>query len=222
MLIGIAAGWIVGLYVLGAVFSSFATLVPPINQTSPATVTPPVNETSQMLATMGPIFRDFSVLYPIVIVIQLASIAVLTLGFRDLGKVDRARFSTPSTLMLVMIAGTFISAAGAIFLFNGFSNFFTAVPVMTGSPQSPNLLAQVGSIFLDLVIVGIGGVLTLIGFIGGQMLGLWRVGTRYDETLLKIAAIFLIIPLLNIVAPILVIVGAHGAKSRLSRAQQVI
>jgi hypothetical protein len=54
------------------------------------------------------------------------------------------------------------------------------------------------------------------------MLGLWRVGTRYNETLLKVAAIFVILPLLNIVAPILVIVGAHGAKTRLVQLQQAV
>jgi len=61
----------------------------------------------------------------------------------------------------------------------------------------------------------IAGILALIGIIGGQILGLWRVGTRYDQTLIKLGAIFTIIPLLNIVAPILVLIGAYEAKGRL-------
>jgi len=51
--------------------------------------------------------------------------------------------------------------------------------------------------------------------IGGQILGLWRVGTRYNETTIKVGAIFTIVPLLNIVGPILVLIGALEAKGRL-------
>jgi ABC-type dipeptide/oligopeptide/nickel transport system permease subunit len=68
-------------------------------------------------------------------------------------------------------------------------------------------------------LVAIGGVLSLIGAIGGVLLGLWRVGGRYDQTILKVAAIFVIVPLLSIVSPILVIIGVSSAKGKLGRAQ---
>jgi hypothetical protein len=84
--------------------------------------------------------------------------------------------------------------------------------------QPAGALAAVGSIFLDSIVALVGGILTLVGLVGGLMLGLWRVGSRYEETLLKVAAIFVIIPFLNFVSPILVIVGAHGARARLSQA----
>ena len=61
------------------------------------------------------------------------------------------------------------------------------------------------------------GVLALVGTIGGQILGLWRVGSRYDSTIIKIGAIFVIIPLLNFVAPILILVGAAQARGSLSK-----
>ena len=59
----------------------------------------------------------------------------------------------------------------------------------------------------------------LVGVIGGQILGLWRVGSRYNETVIKVGAIFTIIPLLNIVAPILVLIGAYQVKGRLPAAR---
>jgi hypothetical protein len=48
------------------------------------------------------------------------------------------------------------------------------------------------------------------------ILGLWRVGTRYDETIIKLGGIFSIIPILNIAAPVLVLVGAHSARNKLA------
>jgi hypothetical protein len=64
-------------------------------------------------------------------------------------------------------------------------------------------------------IASIGGIVVILGVIIGQILGLWRVGSRYDETTIKIGAIFGIIPLLNFVAPILILVGALQARGRL-------
>ncbi len=48
------------------------------------------------------------------------------------------------------------------------------------------------------------------------MIGLWRSGKRYNEPLLKAAVIFFIFPYLNVVAPILVLLGARNAGKRLS------
>ena len=215
-LAGMAVSWAIGLYVLGSVFTSLRTVIPAGGPVANSTISPPINGTSsRAFEYLGPLFRNVYLFLPITVVIQLAAIAILTLGFRDLGKVDRSRFSTPSTLMLIMVAGTFLAAAGALLLFNVLSGFASVPPPMV---QPAGALAAVGSIFLDSIVALVGGILTLVGLVGGLMLGLWRVGSRYEETLLKVAAIFVIIPFLNFVSPILVIVGAHGARARLSQA----
>jgi Protein of unknown function (DUF973) len=56
----------------------------------------------------------------------------------------------------------------------------------------------------------------LIGLIGGLMLGLWRVGGRYDNSLIKISAILIIIPILDIVVPFLMIFGVWQARKKIS------
>ena len=222
-LAGMVVSWAFSLYFLSTIFATLPGVVPssgqPISTFGPSpnsTIGPSGNQTAaQAMAVFAPLFRSFSLFLPVTVVIELASLTALTVGFRKLNKVDRGSFSTPSTLMLVMIAGTFVAAAGALLLFNVLSSF---VAMASGPPlivQPAGALAAVGSLFLDSILALIGGILTLVGLIGGLMLGLWRAGSRYDETLLKLAAIFAIIPFLNIVAPILVIVGAHGAKSRL-------
>jgi len=81
----------------------------------------------------------------------------------------------------------------------------------------PSFFTLFGSLGIDSALLGLGGILTLVGLIGGQILGLWRVGTRYNETTIKVGAIFTIIPLLNIVGPILVLIGALEAKGRLAK-----
>ena len=225
-LVGMAVGWAFALYVLGTFFATLSSVVPspgPVTNSTfgpfpNSTIGPSANQTAgQAMVTIGPLFRSFSLFLPVSVVIELAALASLTMGFRKLGKVDRSRFSTPSTLMLVMIAGTFVAAAGALLLFSDLSSFITKASGALPVAQPAGDMAAVGSFLLYTVLVFVGAILTFVGLIGGLMLGLWRAGSRYDETLLKLAAIFVIIPFLNIVAPILVIVGAHGAKSRLSQ-----
>ena len=83
----------------------------------------------------------------------------------------------------------------------------------------PAFAALLGSLFVDFALLAVGVVVLLVGVIGGQILGLWRVGSRYNETVIKVGAIFTIIPLLNIVAPILVLIGAYQVKGRLPAAR---
>jgi hypothetical protein len=61
-----------------------------------------------------------------------------------------------------------------------------------------------------------GALLALIGGVGGLILGVWRIGSKYDETMLKAGAIFIVIPFLNILAPILILLGASSVKGRLA------
>ena len=64
-----------------------------------------------------------------------------------------------------------------------------------------------GAATFGIALTLIGLVLVVIGFIVGIILGLYRVGKKYDSSLISIGAIFLIIPVLDIVGLILVIVG---------------
>lgn len=202
-LVGLVFGWVAGLLFIVRALSGVTTLTPG------QALTP-----SQASALLGPIFKDLSVLVPANVVIQVVGLVFLLLGFHELSKLDN-RFSAPYVLTIVMLVGTLLVLVGAVPLFLDIPNLAAQLPSTTGEAPSPGLVSAIGSIIGFFVLIVIGCILTFIGFIGGQMLGLWRVGSKYDETLLKLGAIFAIVPLLNIVAPVLVIVGANQVTKRL-------
>jgi hypothetical protein len=175
----------------------------------------PQNATSsQVSAAIGPIFQNIVALVPVIAAIQLAGMVILTTGFRQFRKTDPGRFSLPSTLMLVLIVGAVIAVAGAVPLLNDLPGAIAQAPHINGQ-ESSAFTSAVGNLILFALIMGLGGLLALIGAIGGMILGLWRVGSMYDETLIKVGAILLIIPLLDILAPILILIGASSARGRL-------
>jgi hypothetical protein len=111
-----------------------------------------------------------------------------------------------------------VTAVALVPLFLVLANFISQVPSTppTNQPPRPDFL---GTLLLTLGVVVIGAILAFIGEIGGVVLGLWRVGTRYGETVIKVGAIFTVIPLLSTVAPILILVGALEVKGRLAHFQ---
>lgn len=203
-IVGLVAGWVMAFYVFGAVFSSIGTLGLGTNST-PAEVS----------AALGPIFRDVMLLIPVTVIVELAALVVLTLAFRDLSKVDRGRFSIPSILMILMLVGVAVQGVGLIPLLNSISDLVAQIPATPTTTLPPAFFSLLSSLIFDYMLLAIAGMAALIGEIGGLILGLWRVGSRYDRTVIKIGAIFEVIPLLNVVAPILVLIGAHEAKSRM-------
>jgi len=202
-IIATIAGWALDFGVFSSSFFTGALYNLPQNATG-----------SQVSAAMGPMFQDTAALVPVIAAIQLTGVAVLATGFRQLIKVDPARFSLPSNLMVVLIAGAAIAAIGAVALLNSLPNAISQAPLSNGHGYL-GLAPAFANLLLYAVVIAIGGLLALVGAIGGMILGLWRVGSLYDETMVKMGAIFLIIPLLNILAPILILLGASSARGRL-------
>lgn len=202
-LAGIVAGWVVGFYVISTAFSGSTMFSLGQNATS-----------AQTSAALGPVFRSVSMIFPIVSAVQIAALLMLTMSFWELKKVD-GRFSLPSVLMLALIVGGVLAVAGFEPFFGSLTNILAQAPTPSAPNPSAELTPAIASLLFSLVLLGVGGLLALIGFFGGQMLGLWRAGSRYNETLLKLGAIFAVIPFLNLVAPVLVIVGANQVRNRL-------
>jgi hypothetical protein len=202
-LVGLALGWVGGLLFFLRAFSGFTTLTPG------QTVTP-----SQASALLVPFFRDLSVLVFANAAIQVLGVIFLLLGLRELARLD-SRFSAPYILTIVMLVGTLLVIVGAVPLFLDIPNLAAQLPSTTGVTPSPGFVSAIGLLIGYFALIAIGGIVTFIGFVGGQMLGLWRIGSKYNETLLKLGAIFWIIPFLDIVAPVLVIVGANQLANRL-------
>lgn len=201
-LVGLIGGWIGWVYFLTSGFTNgFSSLGP--NPTG-----------AQISAAMAPILSQVEYLVIPGIILGFVAILLLYLALRDLARVDRSKFGTPSTLMIIDIVGLALVAIGLVPLLANIPSLFAHIPTGSGTPSAA-FYSSVGSVIAYVILIGIGGILVLVGTIGGAILGLWRVGTKYDQTILKIGAVFLILPLLNIVAPILILVGAWEAKRHL-------
>ena len=104
---------------------------------------------------------------------------------------------------------------GYLVILSGIQSILNEIGQQGGRPISSFPTGSFGALFGGLAITFIGGIIALVGVIGGPILGLWRVGSRYDDTLIKVAAILLIIPLVDLISPILLLVGAHNVKNRI-------
>lgn len=138
-------------------------------------------------ATGNVLFIDIAVLIG-ELAIGAYSIFVLRSAFRILSRIDRM-FHTPASLVTVLIIGFVVIFPALIIIIAA----GTAAP----AALSTGMLIVVGF----MMIVGL--VLLVLGVIG-LLIGLWRIGTRYNDSLYKIAAIFYIIPFLGVVSSILI------------------
>ncbi|HTP55435.1 MAG TPA: DUF973 family protein [Thermoplasmata archaeon] len=143
------------------------------------------------------------------IVLALLELYFCREAFRTLAPVDH-RFGTPSTLALLAMIGVVLIALLGAGLFLSLSQ---AVSCAAGNPITRaciNLGAVLG-LLGGLVIVAI---VALIGYIG-VLIGIWRLGARFNDGLFKAGAILLIFPVLNIVALVLIIVAARSHRDQI-------
>jgi|GEM_PF-5492136 hypothetical protein len=115
-------------------------------------------------------------------------------SFGELSREDK-RFATPYTLSMVMAGGLLVLLVALVL-------------TLTLAFVFP-LLA-----FLSLFLLIISIIMLLLGLIG-ILIGIWRLGTRYNEVLFKVAAIFYIIPVLDVVAPFLLLSASASVERRL-------
>ena len=106
-----------------------------------------------------------------------------------------------------------IGAIGFLLILGGIASYLSQIfsAVACSQTNAPASCINFTSIFVALGAVLLGALLALIGWIG-LIIGIYRIGKRYHSTLTKVGAILYIIPLLNIIAPILVFVGISGIR----------
>lgn len=143
------------------------------------------------------------VIFGIAAAFGLVQLLLYRTGFHTLSEVS-AEFSTPSTLALFAIIGV-------LFLVAGLGLFLVAIYqaiqcVGAGNPLTVACLVN-GTLWGAVALIVIGGILALVGYIG-ILLGIWRLGSRFNNALFKVGAILLIIPYLSVVGLILLLVGA--------------
>ncbi|MCI4364714.1 MAG: DUF973 family protein [Thermoplasmata archaeon] len=142
---------------------------------------------------------------------SVVQVALLRTAFYRLSAVDQ-RFATPSKLTLALLVGFVMLFVGLYPLLVGAQA--TASCIATGTPAAPANCGFNREALIGLFLVGVGGVIALIGYIG-MVVGIWRLGTRYENDLFKVGAILLILPLLSFVGAILLLVASHSEREKL-------
>lgn len=108
-----------------------------------------------------------------------------------LSRAGSSGFRTPSMAMLGMLVCLLLTVVGRL------------LDPMITSPVPHWMLAALG------LILSIGTYGTIAGVIVGETLGIYRMGSRYKENLFKAASIPLVIPVVQIISPIMILIGLH-------------
>ena len=145
---------------------------------------------------------------------QIVSYIYLRSCFSKLRPTD-FNFSSPKTGTTLLIIGLVLAMVGIAVL------LALVIPLIASSPgsittQTPFALAVFA---LAGFVVVIGGILTLIGYIMGVLLGTHRMATKFEEPMFDIGWILLIVSLffspLALAAGILFLQGANTTRRRL-------
>ncbi len=146
------------------------------------------------------------------VVFEIVEVLLMRDAFQTLKRID-GRFSTPSTLALVLLIAIVLVVVAALGIY---AELFQAIACAGAGNPIPSSCVNAGTL---LGLIGLVVLFAIVAFVGyvGVLVGIWRLGTRYDEGILKVGAVLLIIPVLNFVGAILVLVGAHSALGRVSR-----
>lgn len=146
--------------------------------------------------------------------LEFVVVLLLWSAYRKLAALD-PRFSTPAKMTLLLAIAVVIVGAALYPLLVQVNSTFGCLENNMGNTTAASgcLSGTFAALILVLVLAAI---LALVGFIG-MLLGLWRVGTRYQSSTIKAGTILLIFPVLNFVGAILILVGAHSARGSLDR-----
>jgi Protein of unknown function (DUF973) len=135
-------------------------------------------------------------------------------AFRTLARFD-PRFSTPAKLTLVLAIADVLVIAVLYPLLSQLNSAFSCIGTTTNETLAAQCISPtLANLILLLLLIA---VLAVVGYIG-LLVGIWRLGTRYENGLFKAGAILLLIPLLNFVGAVLVLVAAHTVREQFDRA----
>jgi thermopsin len=161
---------------------------------------------------LGLTFPATQLVQLVVFALELVGVYYLRLGFKALSRVDQPSFGSQVTF-------TTVYAVGLVVLAGFFEVYYFAVFPALRAPASPALFSPSGlAIFFGLGLAFfVSGIVGLVGLIGGVILGLWRVGSRYGRTWLKAASIMYIVPIANVFAGITFLLVFRALTHSLSR-----
>jgi hypothetical protein len=130
-------------------------------------------------------------------------------GFRTLAAGD-AGLKTSATLSILAVFGAVVAIGALLWILGQAYQWFQCA---AGVMPLPSHCVPRGPILGALGLVGVGAVLYLVGWIA-VLLGLWRLGVRYNDSLFKIGMVLYIFPLLDIVGLILIILASRNVRAQ--------
>jgi Protein of unknown function (DUF973)/zinc-ribbon domain len=143
---------------------------------------------------------------------DLAELLLYRSAFRSLSRGD-PRFSTPASLAIVAFIGLVLALLGvAAFL----SALYSAVACAGSGMPIPSSCLLTSTFWAGVALLGVGGLIAVIGYIG-VLIGIWRLGTRYEAPAFKVGAVLTIIPYLSVIGAILILVAARSSRGKIQR-----
>jgi MFS family permease len=138
--------------------------------------------------------------------VGLVAMILYLVSFNSFRKVQPG-FGGPLALVILGVIGTFLVFVG---LADVLMQYLSAVGCVgshstTSCVSTSALFGAIGAILFGLL-------LALLGWIG-LVIGVYRIGKRYQSTITKVGGILTIIPIVTIVAPILIIIGTSASLS---------
>ncbi|MGC2788572.1 MAG: DUF973 family protein [Thermoplasmata archaeon] len=154
------------------------------------------------------VFEELVVVVVVGFLVALIAIVLYILSFSALRKVQ-ANFGGPRALLIVGVIGTLLVFVG---LAEVLQQFLMATNCV--GANGPTSCVALSSLYGAVLAIFFGFILAIVGWIG-LVIGLYRIGKRYDSTITKVGAILTIIPVLTVIAPILILVGISASLHRL-------
>lgn len=138
------------------------------------------------------------------VLLATASFALYLAGFAKLRLADPT-FTVPMSVACVGFAGLLLLSLVFALLVGEIAQIISC----GGPGVATSTCVTLSSVTIDpLVLLG-GLVLAVVGWIG-LIVGIYRIGRRYASTITRVGAILHIVPIANIVAPVLVLIGASN------------
>ncbi len=148
--------------------------------------------------------------------VLLTILAVLALreAYLALAPID-ARFRSPARLALLGPIGLVTSMAGLAVLVAIAGPIFSSCSSTPTSACYNAVHTAIGQALAPVALVLGGGLLWIVGELV-VLLGVWRMGARYDDASFKVAAVLLFLPFVDVIGMILVWVGASSIGRRIA------
>ncbi|MCI4351003.1 MAG: DUF973 family protein [Thermoplasmata archaeon] len=147
------------------------------------------------------------------VALLFVSVLLYVAGFAKLRRADR-QFGAPLALSVIGLIGLLILATEV-----GILAVFALQVLNCGGPGHwTAACVTISPVTVDPTYLLLGLAVGIVGWIG-LILGLYRVGRRYSSTITRVGAILYVIPLADIVAPVLILVGSRGILRGLRAAQ---